>query len=316
MERGFKTKTISKIIKYKMNHWCRRIKAQLKKEEKSEEEITEFINNIKKHVIVTGGCITSMLLGEHPNDFDVYFSDSHTCGMLAEFYVRKYKPTNARICDLSVIVEEDRVRVKIPSVGALGGEDEDGGTNEYEYFEQTSGDEAADYLEKHFIKETEGKELYKVLMITENAITLSGRVQIITRFVGDPTEIHTNFDFVHTTNYWTYSGGLVINLPALQTTIARELIYIGSKYPICSLFRIRKFINRGWTISAGQIFKIGYDVNKLDLDDIEILHDQLTGVDAAYFHEVIEILRRAQDRGKTIDRTYLFELIGRIFDDI
>ena len=79
------------------------------------------------------------------------------------------------------------------------------------------------------------------------------------------------------------------------------------------MFRLRKFIRRGWTITAGEMFKIAYDISKLNLDDVEILEDQLTGVDAAYFHEVISILKNNKDRD--INRAYLFELIARIFDE-
>ena len=60
------------------------------------------------------------------------------------------------------------------------------------------------------------------------------------------------------------------------------------------------------------MFKIAYDAAQLDLNDVSVLQDQLTGVDAAYFGEVIAVLKK--DCNKNIDRTYLFELINRVFD--
>jgi hypothetical protein len=78
------------------------------------------------------------------------------------------------------------------------------------------------------------------------------------------------------------------------------------------MFRIKKFLNRGWTITAGEMLKIAWDISKLDLDDMAVLYDQLIGVDAAYFHQLITILKKV-DRTE-LDRTYLFEAINRVFD--
>lgn len=73
------------------------------------------------------------------------------------------------------------------------------------------------------------------------------------RFHGDPAEIHENYDFVHCTNYWTsWERRVTLNQQALECIMTKELRYIGSKYPVASVFRVRKFIERGWTIGAGQ----------------------------------------------------------------
>ncbi|HXJ41375.1 MAG TPA: hypothetical protein VNH18_18985, partial [Bryobacteraceae bacterium] len=57
------------------------------------------------------------------------------------------------------------------------------------------------------------------------------------------------------------------------------------------LFRLRKFIKRGWSINAGQILKIAFQVSELDLNNLEVLEDQLTGVDVAYFVQLITKLK-------------------------
>lgn len=49
----------------------------------------------------------------------------------------------------------------------------------------------------------------------------------------------------------------------------------------------------------------------LDLNNIDVLEEQLTGVDVAYFLEVISALRERDD--KRVDNAYLVELIDRIF---
>ena len=150
-----------------------------------------------------------------------------------------------------------------------------------------------------------------MLAITSNAITLANNVQVVLRFVGPAEEIHKNYDFVHATNYYTSEKGLVLHQAALESILARELKYVGSLYPVCSIFRIKKFINRGWTITAGETLKILFDVHKLDLCNIEVLKDQLTGVDTTYFEAMIHSLRANE---RNIDRHYLFEVINRVFD--
>ena len=202
--------------------------------------------------------------------------------------------------------ERNRVTIRVKSAGIAGEEIDQ---SKYEYFEMypNAGDRIAQCLDGAMQKNT-GK--YSVLAMTTNAITLTDQIQIVLRFVGPANEIHKNYDFVHTTNYFTESEGAVLNQPALESILARELKYVGSLYPICSVFRIKKFIQRGWTITAGEMLKIAWDISKLDLTDREVLQDQLTGVDAAYFNQLIRLL----EEGKEIDRTYLFELVNRVFD--
>ena len=52
-------------------------------------------------------------------------------------------------------------------------------------------------------------------------------------------------------------------------------------------------------------------ISALDLTDIPTLEDQLTGVDVAYFLEVIEKLK-AKDPEK-VNNAYLIEIIDRMF---
>ena len=119
---------------------------------------------------------------------------------------------------------------------------------------------------------------------------------------------------MHTTNYYTEAEGLVLNIDAVISTITKELRYVGSRYPICSLFRIRKFLKREWTITAAELFKISWDINKLELENFDVLQEQLVGVDAAYFQEIISILKKEYESGKPLERTYLFELLARVSD--
>jgi hypothetical protein len=141
---------------------------------------------------------------------------------------------------------------------------------------------------------------------------LSHKVQIVLRFYGSADTIHENYDYVHCTNYWTSKDDeLVLRQPALESLLAKELRYVGSKYPICSVIRLRKFIKRGWTVNAGQILKMMLQISELDLKDHKVLQDQLTGVDAAYFVQLVSMVK--ENDPEKVNSAYLVEIIDRMF---
>lgn len=312
-----KTKTIKQVIHKQINAWHETI------------EDEGLRDQVAKNTIVTGGCIASMLLNEKVNDFDIYFRNHDTVRKVADYYVSRFQPKarNGIACKIHIDDQEGRVKIVIKSAGIAS---EDGADAEYKYFEARPEGEAAGYVgevmqdpgdiedayqeteEAVLETEDEGKPKFRPVFMSTNAITLSHRIQIVLRFYGDPEEIHKNYDFVHCTNYWSsWDNELVLRPEALEALLTKELRYVGSKYPICSLIRLRKFIRRGWTINAGQILKMTMQVSELDLKDPNVLEDQLTGVDVAYFMEVIEKVR-AKDPNK-VNAAYLIEIIDRMF---
>lgn len=297
--RGFKRKTIIDIIKNKIEDWTRTLPKEL-------------AIKVKDDYILTGGAIASMLRGrgDLPNDFDIYFQTPEIAKEVTDYYLSRYVLTE-KISRIESIIEGDRVRIIIKSAGVLG---EDIDSSSYQYFEMMPVEEVEKFFKNQKWPKASDKPEYKPLNITSNAITLDGDIQIILRFVGSAETIHYNFDFVHATNYYTNDTGLVLNPQALECIFAKELKYNSSAYPVCAMFRLRKFIQRGWTITAGEMFKIAFDISKLDLTDYDVLQDQLTGVDQAYFQQILRILSTRTD-DQDINRTYLFELVNRIFDE-
>jgi len=252
--------------------------------------------DVMEKVIVTGGCIVSMLQGEKVNDFDIYFKDRTITFRIAKYYV---EIANKHFNRSAIVTNEDRVRIVIASQGEIGQQPEE--RKEYDDVD---------------VKEDEELAKYSPIYLSENAITLKDKVQLITRFYGDPEEIHKNYDFIHCTNYWTRATGLVTNVKALESILTKELHYVGSLYPLCSIIRTRKFIGRGWRIHAGQYLKMCFQLNELDLTDIEVLRDQLTGVDSAYFHHLITALesKKSFDEEFQITSDYVSEIVDRIFN--
>ena len=247
---GMKQKTIASVISRKVKAWASSI---------DDEALAKRAHD---HPIVTGGCITSMLLGETVNDFDLYFSDYATARDLAVHYLDKMKLKTKVEASSCVMAEGQRIKIHIKSAGVAGSQSNEPDAPSYDYFETLGdGGEAAEQFIEKAVETIEGakeKPPYEPTFASTNAITLSGKIQLVFRFWGDPATIHENYDFVHCTNYWTASEGLVLRKEALAATLSKSLIYIGSKYPLCSIFRVRKFIERGWRITAGQMLKMAW----------------------------------------------------------
>jgi len=237
---------------------------------------------IRENAIITGGCIASMLINDEVNDFDVYFRTRESVALVAKYYVGQLG-----ILASGVVVseeKEDRIEIFISSSGVL----------------QVEADE---------------QKPYSLIYATSNALTLSNKVQIVLRFYGEPSVIHENYDFVHCTNYWTHAEGLVLKEKALASLITKELIYVGSKYPVCSIIRTRKFIKRGFTINAGQYLKMCFQVSQLDLTNIDTLREQLVGVDSAYFDILLSALEKKKEGSSdfVVTSDYLSEIVDKIF---
>lgn len=175
----------------------------------------------------------------------------------------------------------------------------------------------ADHIDENMLESQDGnKDSYRPVFLSSNAITLADKVQLVVRFYGEPDEIHENYDFVHCTNYFDFgSGELVLKQEALECLMNKELKYIGSKYPVCSVIRTRKFLKRGFHINAGQYLKMCFQISNLDLTNIDTLEDQLVGVDSCYFMQLIEGLRSQMEKDTDfkVEEQYVTSIIDRIF---
>jgi len=308
-------KTIKSVLRRKVDQWLKTI---------ADERVRTLA---KDNVIVTGGAIVSMLMSEKINDFDLYFRTGESAFAVAKYYVDKFVAEKKNNVVLKIVDDMGgeltsfvscRFKIMAKSSGVVS--DEESGT-EYQYFEQTDpdGEKSDEYLNGAVdAAEQSSKEKgeFKPIWMSANAITLSDRVQLIIRFYGEPDQIHENYDFAHCTSYWqSWDSSLVLRPEALESILSKVLVYQGSKYPICSVIRTRKFLGRGWRITAGQYLKMCMQISELNLNDVKVLEDQLTGVDAAYFAELISAMKAHMHTNglKEIDKTYLAQLVDRIF---
>ena len=309
IKRGMQAKTIRKILRSKLEDWLESITDQ------------SLVSDIKRDVIVTGGSITSMLLGEKINDYDVYFKTKETTKKVAEYYVSKFNSINnakdlctrdwtPEVREATIVnckgIQEERIIIFIQSAGVVSESQED-----YKYFESYDPDLTSEFADSLVENIKEG-EKYRTLFMSQNAITLSDSMQIVIRFFGEPARIHDNYDFAHAMCYYDYHNNhLELKAEAMQCMLSRTLVYRGSLYPIASIFRMKKFIERGWKINAGQQLKIMWQINELNLKDPQQLYEQLTGVDMAYMYQLISAIKGVDP--ERLNQAYIAEIIDRIF---
>lgn len=286
----------------------------------TDEKVKALVN---EGTIITGGALVSLLQNETPHDYDMYFKDLKTCYEVAKYFVDKFNSnTSANKAEIKIklgkewtsleialqnLDKEPRIKIFISSKGVAGDMDE----SEVDDEMQTNIEPDTD-IESGLKEEIK----YKPKFLTSNAISLSGKVQLVIRFYGEVDKLHENYDFIHCTNYWTsWDRKVTLNQLALEAIINKELLYVGSKYPLCSIIRTRKFINRGWTINAGQYLKMCMQLNELDLKNISVLEDQLVGVDSTFFAMLIAALNKKKESepGFEINNSYVASIVDKIF---
>ena len=304
-------KTIEKNIKTKLEEWLNTITdASLKKA-------------VRNNLLVSGGSITSMLLNEPVNDYDVYLMDMDVCKKIAEYYAKPF---------ISIIIFDGRERQKLVDAYnedfAYKGDVDMLAIDRHNSYSISLRNLKEDQIKLYFegarggLRVNEGlieEDLnYTPLYFSPNAISLSNKLQVVLRFWGDAEQIHKTFDFVHATNYFTFKDGLVRNLPAIESILTRQLRYQGSYYPVTSIIRAKKFIKRGFNISAGELLKIMFQISELDLSNPDILEEQLIGVDVVYFDLIITALRNKFETDKKfkLSSKYINTLIDKIFNEI
>lgn len=266
--------------------------------------------SVKNNLLVSGGCITSLLLNEEVNDYDIYIQKKDILKLLVEYYTKPY--TDIEILngtDKDDLVSKLGMRTGIYAISVRNLQ-----VNQIKLFidNHDGGMAVNSYIKDIKIGEDLNK-VYAPVFFSPNAISLSNNIQIVLRFHGDAETIHKNFDFIHATNYFTFGEGLVTNKSALESILTKQLKYMGSLYPLTSILRMKKFVKRNWNINAGEVLKIMFQISELNLKDPDILEEQLIGIDVAYFAMLIRLLRNISEEKRT---PHLYNtLIDKVFND-
>lgn len=208
---------------------------------------------VKNSCFITGGCIPSMMMDEFVTDFDFYFVNLEVTIKLREYY-------RSQLLIGGCHIEQNGLFTKIT-------------------YQSPSGEMP--------------KNSFKPVFISPQAITLTDKIQLVTKFYGTPIDVIREFDWAHIKSYFIYPK-LYINDITYKLINEKELIYTGSKYPLSSFMRTRKYIKKGWTISAIESLKIALDMARYDLTNMEVLSDQMMGIDPTYMMSILKDLKEKQ----------------------
>jgi hypothetical protein len=145
------------------------------------------------------------------------------------------------------------------------------------------------FLKKHFPTSC---------MVTRNAVTLKRRsdksnhiytVQLITRFTGLPYEVMNWFDFTITQGAYCFTENDFFFGERFFADLAKKkLVYLGSSmYPICAMYRTKKYQARGFTTPGSTIMHIALSIIRLEIKTYRDLKDQLMGIDTMYLQGLL-----------------------------
>jgi len=302
-----KVKTIRATLRTAVGVWLKSIK---------DENVRKMAS---ESVIVTGGSIASMLRKEPISDYDLYFTSRAALVAVVNYYAASHSK------NVEVLYGE---RKDIYINNAMYTFDMETWNPRQNYYTMVIENMEEDQVALTFggsagyevkMKEDEAREPFSPLFFSANAITLTNGIQLILRFHGTPEEIHANFDFLHATNYYLYAKDeFVWNPEAILAATTGELRYVGSKYPLTSIIRIKKFLARGYTINAGEQLKMMFQISQLNLTDPLVLSNQLAGVDISYFTILINAMLTELNKDKDfkISPEWLDRMITVIFNRV
>jgi hypothetical protein len=115
-------------------------------------------------------------------------------------------------------------------------------------------------------------------------------VQIIERFTGPPDTIFDWFDFTITHGCYCFaSREFRFGFRFFPDLAAKRLVYSGnSKYPICAMYRTKKYQDRGYSLSGATIMHIALSIVQLDIRTYHDLKQQLMGIDTMYLQNLLD----------------------------
>jgi len=131
---------------------------------------------------------------------------------------------------------------------------------------------------------------FQVDFVSANAITYSRqssrsrkkwRVQLITRFRGPAEKIFNDFDFTITQSAFDFeTSTFEFGDRFFPDVAAKRLVFLGSSfYPICAMYRTKKYQERGYSLPGTTIMHIALSIVRLKIENYGQLKEQLMGID-------------------------------------
>lgn len=140
---------------------------------------------------------------------------------------------------------------------------------------------------------------FKQVCKTDNATTIVRYeakhrkyvVQLISRFYFEkPEDCIKSFDFSIVQGAYDFKNKKIVLGPYfISDNLKRVLRYTNtSKYPICALYRTKKYVARGYKLPGTTMVAIALAINALSIRSFADLKDQLMGIDTQAFTLILK----------------------------
>lgn len=131
--------------------------------------------------------------------------------------------------------------------------------------------------------------------------------QLICAAYAEPEEMVRNFDFSCCMGAWTLETDFVLDDNFLKHCSQRRLVFnTNAGFPICSLWRAQKFIQRGWKLPGIEAIKLGLAIHHLHLNDRRELKRQLMGIDTLFLKDLTDALDKSKEVAYDFDDAIAF----------
>lgn len=163
------------------------------------------------------------------------------------------------------------------------------------------------------------------LFISPSAMTYSSpgetTIQVVTlpELVGlNASQIIQTFDYSVCTGAYDFaSEEFVLGDIFLEDVARRTMRYnIACGYPLCAMFRIRKYLEKGYKISGTEIVKVGLAINALRMETFADLRKQLMGIDTLFLRELTDKLLSSEYAEKEYDFNEFMTMLDGYMDDV
>ena len=120
---------------------------------------------------------------------------------------------------------------------------------------------------------------------------------------GDPKTIFSYYDFTVCMAAYQFSKdgqdeGFVFGEDFFKHIGQRRLVFhTGTKFPICSMLRVMKYIKKGFFIGGMELLKMGLAIHSLKLETYADLRSQLQGIDTAFLSDLTAQMRPGEPLG-------------------
>jgi len=158
---------------------------------------------------------------------------------------------------------------------------------------------------KYFICQTDCAESYNI-----NGI----RVQLIKRLYGLPWDVINHFDFTICMGAYVPRENRIVQVnDFLYHLSGKELHYNIGKYPLASLWRARKYIEKGFKFPAIELIRLALTINNLNIKNYIDLKEQLEGIDTLFLKDLTDALLKKGDKEFEIGEalTFMDEILAK-----